>query len=69
MELGRFGLGYEPQHRHGSGEWAPMREHHDAAEHDPERGWLRGRRIFRCDCGDEIALTIPDDDARDRPNR
>jgi hypothetical protein len=46
-------------HGHGGNEWVPMTEsrHHDAAEHDPERAWLRGARIFRCsECEEEIAV-------------
>jgi hypothetical protein len=45
-------------HRHG-GDWVEMRprEHHDAADHDPEREWDRGARIFRCEsCDEEIAV-------------
>ncbi len=36
-------------HRHGD-EWVELkpREHHDAAELDPERNWLRHARLFRC---------------------
>jgi hypothetical protein len=49
-------------HRHSNGEWAPMSEsgHHDSAEHDPERAWLRGARIFQCTrCEDAIAIAAP----------
>jgi hypothetical protein len=46
-------------HRHGSDNWAEFRprEHHDAADHDPERDWGRGAQIFRCEsCEEEIAV-------------
>jgi hypothetical protein len=46
-------------HRHSDENWVPMTEgsNHDAASHDPERGWLRGARIFRCTtCDEEIAI-------------
>jgi hypothetical protein len=49
-------------HRHSDENWVPMTEgsHHDAAAHDPERGWLRGARIFRCtSCDEEIAIEPP----------
>ena len=40
----------------------PMVEgsNHDVASHDPERGWLKGARIFRCSrCDEEIAMQPP----------
>ena len=46
-------------HRHSDENWVPMKEglNHDAASHDPERGWLRGARIFRCTtCDEEIRI-------------
>ncbi len=50
---------YRVQHRHDDGRWADMvevREHHDAADHDPERGWGL-RRLFRCEaCPEEVTL-------------
>jgi hypothetical protein len=44
-------------HRHSDGRWSGMREHHDAADHDAERSWIKGRRIFRCDCGEEVVVS------------
>lgn len=52
-------------HRHGDGDYTPMSEtrEHDSADHDPERGWIRGARIFRCDtCSDEVLVIPPDDE-------
>jgi hypothetical protein len=46
-------------HRHGD-EWVELQphEHHDAADHDPERGWLRHPRLFRCiRCAEEVMVT------------
>jgi hypothetical protein len=46
-------------HRHGDDDWVPMTEgsHHDAADHDMERRWLRNAKIFRCSrCDEEIAV-------------
>jgi hypothetical protein len=40
---------------------------HDSTEHDPERGWDRGHRIFRCPrCGNEVILAESVDDAAAR---
>ncbi len=35
------------------------RDHHDPAEHDPERGWRQGARIFRCTRCDEEVVVMP----------
>jgi hypothetical protein len=48
-------------HLHGE-ERFPMTEraHHDSADHDPERGWTQGARIFRCTrCDEAIVLERP----------
>ena len=48
-------------HPHGK-DFYPMAEtsHHDAAQHDPERSWQRGARIFRCSrCEEEIVVLPP----------
>jgi hypothetical protein len=52
-------------HRHGDNDYIPMHEtrEHDSADHDPERGWMRGARIFKCDtCSDEVLVVPPDDE-------
>jgi hypothetical protein len=55
-------------HRHADGQWGQMREHHSPADHDAERLWDKGRRIFRCDCGEEVIVTVePDADEPIRP--
>jgi hypothetical protein len=54
-------------HLHGD-ERFPMKErsHHDSAELDPERGWLKGARIFRCTrCDEEIVVMPPGGDTMD----
>jgi hypothetical protein len=51
-------------HLHGD-ERFPMKERspHDPAETDPERGWVQGARIFRCNrCAEEILLIPPGHD-------
>jgi hypothetical protein len=51
-------------HVHG-GEDVPMveRSHHDPADHDPERSWGEGARIFRCaTCDEEVVVLPPDRD-------
>ena len=57
-------------HLHGS-QWAELhpREHHDSAEHDPERIWGRGARIFKCDVCDEQVAVIPPEGAREPEER
>jgi hypothetical protein len=55
---------YRIEHRHEDGGWAPMIEeqnHHDAAEHDPERSWDTGR-LFRCTKCDEGILIEPEEE-------
>ena len=46
-------------HGHGGEDWIPMveRPHHSSADHDPERAWLKGARIFKCSrCESEIVV-------------
>jgi hypothetical protein len=53
---------YRIEHRHSDGGWGEMvedRTHHDAAEHDPERGWRDGIR-FKCSTCDESVLVRPE---------
>lgn len=53
------GGGLRVMHWHGGKDWVAMSEgsEHDAASHDPERGWLKGARIFRCtQCEEQIAI-------------
>ena len=52
-------MAFRLMHRHGD-DYVPMIEH-TAADHDPERSWLRGARIFRCStCAEEIVMVPPD---------
>ncbi len=50
---------YRMSHRHNDGSTWPMvevRQHHDAADHDPERRWGL-RRIFRCtSCEETVTI-------------
>jgi hypothetical protein len=51
------------QHRHRDGSWGEFEEdvaHHDAAAHDPERRWARGR-VFRCTTCEEAVTVNPVD--------
>ena len=55
---------FQLMHRHGD-ERHPMteRSHHDSADHDPERDWAQGARIFRCTrCDEEIVVMPPGSD-------
>ena len=48
-------VSFRLMHRHGD-DYVPMVDH-GAPEHDPERSWLRGARIFRCKtCSEEIVM-------------
>lgn len=48
------------EHRHSDGSWSslePMPQHHDPAQHDPERGWERGQ-VFKCAaCEEEVRIS------------
>jgi hypothetical protein len=69
MDQQRFLAQYRLEHAHGDGTWAPMveeRSHHDAADHDVERGWAR-RRIFRCTSCGEAATLVPGDEGDAEP--
>lgn len=49
-------------HRHGGDDWVPMSEgsDHSPVAHDPERAWLKGARIFKCDrCDDQVVIADP----------
>jgi hypothetical protein len=51
------------QHRHKDGSWGELEEdsgHHDAAAHDPERRWVRGK-IFKCTSCEESVTINPGD--------
>jgi hypothetical protein len=52
---------FQVEHRHSDGSLGVMvedRPHHDAADHDPERGWGL-RRIFRCkSCDEEVSIVV-----------
>jgi hypothetical protein len=55
------------EHRHSDGRWESLkpRAHHDASDHDPERGWDRGR-IFVCpSCDEQVRVVSPT--AEDHP--
>jgi hypothetical protein len=58
---------FEVEHRHSDGSRVAMVEqpqHHDSAEHDPERSWGI-RRIFRCtSCDEEVSIVAGDPDER-----
>jgi hypothetical protein len=44
------------EHRHDDGTWGRFQpvEHHDAAAHDPEREWAKGKKIYSCITCDEL---------------
>jgi hypothetical protein len=57
----RIAQEFRIEHRHADGSWSPLEPiHHDAADHDGERSWLR-RTIFRCtSCATTITVTEGD---------
>ena len=50
------------EHRHSDGSWSPLErrpQHHDAAEHDPERTWTGGQ-LYACpDCDEQVIVRGP----------
>lgn len=44
-------------HPHGD-EMVEMRrrEVHDAAEHDPERDWIKHGHVYECACGEKVII-------------
>jgi hypothetical protein len=57
----RIAQEFQLEHRHSDGTWERLdRVEHDSAAHDSERSWLR-RAIFRCSCGEEVAVTTGGD--------
>jgi len=59
---------YRIIHQHGN-DWAEFhpRKHHDASDHDPERDWDKGARIFRCEsCDEEIRIVPREGDTTER---
>ena len=57
-------------HRHGNDYEQMVERDHGAADHDPERSWLRGARIFKCrTCAEEIVAVPAADEPGDLPPR
>lgn len=43
------------EHRHSDGSWGKFeRTHHDAADHDAERDWAKGKIVYSCTACDEV---------------
>ena len=43
------------EHRHDDGSWSRLEPaEHDAAAHDPERDWAKGKTIYTCPTCDEM---------------
>ena len=58
---------YRLEHHHNDGSWFPLeRVGHDAVDHDPERSWIK-RAIYRCECGEEVALIEDVSEEQGRP--
>jgi hypothetical protein len=48
------------EHRHSDGTWSALkRSHHDPADHDPERDWLKGD-VWTCTtCDEQVRVRNP----------
>ncbi len=47
------------EHRHSDGSWSrlePRPQHHDAADHDPERGWSGGQLYACATCDEQVMV-------------
>jgi hypothetical protein len=55
--------GMQLEHRHTDGSWNRLqRSHHDPADHDPERDWVKGQ-IYSCStCDEQIRVSAPESD-------
>ena len=57
------------EHHLSEGSWSPLEPmHHESADHDAERSWLK-RTIFRCStCDEEVRVTegVTEDGEPDR---
>jgi len=54
------------EHRHNDGTWGRFeRQHHDAAAHDPERDWAKGKIVYSCTSCDELVRI--DDPSHEQP--
>ena len=70
MDQRMLELQYRVEHEHPDGSWGQMvedeRPPHDAAETDPERGWMQ--RTFRCvSCGEVMRLLSRKDATGETP--
>jgi hypothetical protein len=58
-------------HQHKDGSWAELQEqpaHHDAAHHDPERGWSIGRLFVCRSCPEQVAVPAGHDGTVGEPH-
>ena len=57
-------------HHHGNQDWVAMSPatDHDPAFHDPERAWLEGATIYKCnECDEKVIIAPPDDRGETSP--
>jgi hypothetical protein len=56
------------QHLHSDGTWNTLErrpQHHDPADHDPERAWAEGQ-LFACpSCDEQVIVRSPSGEERD----
>ena len=54
---------YRLEHRHSDGSWSRLErrpQHHDAAEHDPERAWAGGELYVCPTCDEQVRVRDAD---------
>ena len=59
------------EHQHSDGSWGRFeRAHHDAADHDPERYWAKGKILYRCTkCDELVRVDAPHEEPSDTRGR
>lgn len=65
FQLGSLETLLRLEHQHEDGSWSrlePGSSHHDAAEHDPERGWANGRIYFCPTCNEQVRVSDASDE-------
>ena len=56
------------EHRHSDGSWSQLErrpQHHDSADHDPERGWVKGDLYVCPTCDEQVRVRDSSDDEED----
>jgi hypothetical protein len=59
------------EHRHSDGSWGKFeRSHHDAADHDAERDWAKGKIVYSCtSCEELVRVDTPHEEPGSETHR